>query len=331
MTIGAQVRQVLIVAGTSFRGLDRLSQWFVHQAFGLAKDRLGPITLLLLAAFIVISIVFWEWLQTDHAGVESGSTTIRNLSFVVAGLIALPLAIWRSFVSQRQADAAHQQADTAQRELLNERYKQGAEMLGHDVLAVRIGGIFALERLAREHPEQYYIQIMRLFCAFVRHPTTDSSSATAASQSTSSPWLRDDVQAVVLAITTLHTKNLQLERDAGLTPNLRDADLSAANLHGADFSHFFLPKANLKRTHLHEANLSHACLASANLTGVLLHDANVSGTDFAWPGGEFPAKGLTQEQLDKACADPSNPPNLVGVVDAETGNPLVWRGRPLED
>ena len=30
---------------------------------------------------------------------------------------------------------------------------------------------YALQRLAEEHPERYHIQIMRLFCAFVRNPT----------------------------------------------------------------------------------------------------------------------------------------------------------------
>ena len=52
--------------------------------------------------------------------------------------------------------------------MLNERYQQGAEMLGSDVLAVRLGGIYALQRLAGEHPQQSHIQIMQAFCAFIR-------------------------------------------------------------------------------------------------------------------------------------------------------------------
>ena len=45
-------------------------------------------------------------------------------------------------------------------------------MLGSEVLSVRLGGIYALQRLAEEWPDQYHIQIMRLFCAFVRLPTS---------------------------------------------------------------------------------------------------------------------------------------------------------------
>ncbi len=116
----------------------------------------------LLASWDWLSAEFWDWLRDGPNGVESGSTTVRNLGLIVAGVIGLPLAIWRSLVAQRQAD-------TAQQNLLNERYQQGAEMLGSKVLSVRLGGIYALERLAREHPMQYHIQIMQLFCAFLRH------------------------------------------------------------------------------------------------------------------------------------------------------------------
>ena len=73
----------------------------------------------------------WNWLgaaPNEEARQETNSTTLRNIGLVVAGLIALPLAVWRSTV-------AHRQAEIAQRGLLNERYQKGAEMLGNDVLS----------------------------------------------------------------------------------------------------------------------------------------------------------------------------------------------------
>ena len=121
----------------------------------------GVATILSIGA--VLSWLFWGQL---HGEDESGSTTIRNIALILAAPIALVLAIWRSIVAERQAE-------TNQRGLLNERYQKGAEMLGSGVLSVRLGGIYALRRLAEEHPE-YHIQIMGLFCAFVRHPTEDS-------------------------------------------------------------------------------------------------------------------------------------------------------------
>ena len=136
------------------------------------------LVVLLVVCGVVLSFVFWDWLTNG----ESGSSTIRNLGLVLAGIIALPLAIWRGVVADRQASAAQrqaetalEQADTAQRGLLNERYQQGAEMLGSGVLAVRLAGVYALERLAKESPCEYHVQIMKLFCEFVRDPTMHNS------------------------------------------------------------------------------------------------------------------------------------------------------------
>ena len=63
----------------------------------------------------------------------------------------------------------------------------------------------------------------------------------------------------------------------------------------------------------------------------ILRDTDLSGTYFCDPHGGTatdPVTGLTQAQLDEACADPDNPPKLDGVIDAVTGEPLVWRGQP---
>ena len=113
-----------------------------------------------------LSIEYWDVLHDEER--DSVSTTIHRLALLIGGAVAVLLAVWRSRVAERQAD-------TAQQSLLNGRYQKGAEMLGNEVLSVRLGGIYALERLATEHPEQYHIQVMKLFCAFVRHPTRDDN------------------------------------------------------------------------------------------------------------------------------------------------------------
>ena len=116
----------------------------------------------------------WSWLSAG----ESGSAVIRNLGVVVLAVIALPLAVWRGVVADRQAKAARQQADTAEQGLLYDRYQKGAEMLGSAILSVRLGGIYALEHLGKEYSDQFYIQVMRILCAYVRHPTRDSIETT---------------------------------------------------------------------------------------------------------------------------------------------------------
>ena len=77
---------------------------------------------------------------------------MRNIALVAAGLVALPLAILRGIVAERQAH-------TAQQDLLNERYQRGAGMLGSNVLSVRLGEVYALQCLAEDCPEQYDFQV----------------------------------------------------------------------------------------------------------------------------------------------------------------------------
>ena len=89
-----------------------------------------------------------------------------------------------------------------------------------------------------------------------------------------------------------------------MAANLSRANLEDANLAGAE-----LMTAKLKRTHLVGVNLEGATMDGADLTG-----ADMRG-----------CKGLTQQQIDDAEANPDNQPNL-DVVNAKTGATLVWRG-----
>ena len=282
-------------------------------------------------------------IQNSLSNWESWSTIVRNYGLVIAAVIALPLAIWRSFVATRQAE-------TAQRSLLNERYQKGAEMLGSEGLSVRLGGIYALWRLAEEYPEEYYILTMHLFCAFVRDPTRKAVEAglidgglfTSDAEFTSGeeeadeedgiarpPRVRDDVQAIIDLIRKRSEKHITVEREADFRLDLRAAKLRFASLASMSLARTLLVKADLSNailngTILSGANLYNAVLSGANLEDVNLRGAILKGADLSEANLKN-CKGLTREQLDGAVAPDAPPPNLTGVVDVNTGEPLVWR------
>ena len=97
----------------------------------------------------------------DDTGVQRAGSARSGLSSYNVGLVdrlwrhrppspclAVP---WRSTV----ATPTERQADTGPTAVCSiERYERGAEMLGSRVLSVRLGGIYALEHLAAEHPQQ---------------------------------------------------------------------------------------------------------------------------------------------------------------------------------
>jgi len=70
-------------------------------------------------------------------------------------------------------------------------------------------------------------------------------------------------------------------REAILEKYSSDADLSGANLRGADLSDADLSGANLRDANLRGADLSDADLSDADLSGANLRDANLSGADLS--------------------------------------------------
>ena len=320
---------------------------------------------------LIVSFVSWDWLSegvSESEVIATRSDVIRTVGLLVAGLVAFPLAIWRALVADRQASAAQQG-------VLSERYQKGVDMLGSVLLSVRLGGIYALQSLIEEYPEQYYVQTMRLLCAFVRNPTKDEEAESEGDIDDRAgnwrPRIRQDVQAIMEVMRNRDDTHISLEKQRGLTLDLRNSVLSNSNLRQVNLARVDLRRANLSKADLRRANLSEADLRGANLSQSSLVDASLVGADLSratvqhvnlsnarlagavlsrasfigailsgtqfydeGPGGALisPSTGLTQYYLDFSRSDPDNPPKLGGVViDPDTGQPLVWRGESLED
>ncbi len=110
------------------------------------------------------------------------------------------------------------------------------------------------------------------------------------------------------------------------------AKMTGTVLQGADLSNGVLIDVNLTRAVTREAdftdaNLTNADLSGANLIEADFNTADLSGADLGRsspyaPPGERRAIGLTQQQLDQACAEPGNPP----ILDPDSD--LVWNPKP---
>ncbi len=229
----------------------------------------------LLIVGAVLSWLGWDWLRRETSMTASNGETARNVGFLIAGSLALVFGVWRAIVAERQAKASQGQTETAQKGLLNERYQRGAEMLGSETLAVRLGGIYALKRLADERPEDYHIQCMELLSAFVRNSDSNklgyvSSYVPFPSYVASPnyfPPLRDDVQAAITAVGTRKETGRELELESNFTLDLHGSDLIGANLRGAELA---------------RSDLSGACLVHADLRNARLHLVDLTKTDLRY-------------------------------------------------
>ena len=213
-----------------------------------------------------------------------------------------------------------------------------------------------MRTLVEEQPCRYYVQCMRLLCAFARNPTADSNVQPLvdieipenASEATCTlekrVRVREDVQAVVEMLLYRDDEWMWLEDEQGFIPDLRGAvlngavlesvNLSMVDMRGAELVDANMRRANLTNAALVDADLTLAVLSWANLSDCVLRNANVTGTRFCESNsdGDFvsPARGLTESSLRYALADFNNLPELGGVVlDSWNGLPLEWNGRTL--
>jgi uncharacterized protein with PIN domain len=218
---------------------------------------------------------------------------------------------------------------------VTDRYTKAIEQLGSEKeLHVRIGGIYALERLARDSARDH-VTVMEVLAAFIRDQSLEQwPTLEPGAQSVPLRTTRPDVQAAITVIGRRDARNdreridltgANLSRGYFLAKNIANADLSNSVLVGANFwaawlvdtwlSHADLSDADLTRAHaanasfafanltradFHEADLTAADLSSANLREAKLVKANLTRTDFSFShlnGAYLPASDFTSADL----------------------------------
>ena len=199
---------------------------------------------------------------------ESKSAIARNIVLIIATVVALPLALWRLVVADRQSK-------TARLSLLNERFRQGAEMLVGSQLVERLGGITILEQLAKESVEAHHIQIVELFSMLIRNPPeykeedvdTRYEKSVSESPLNQVPVLRADLQSIIWALENRSNEGKVIEKQQKFT-----LDFSGAKLAHAEFS-----ESEWSSTRLEFADLSNAMILRCVMKGALFPGACLAG------------------------------------------------------
>lgn len=181
---------------------------------------------------------------------------------------------------QTKADLRRHDAQTKAdfQRRVTESFTKAVEQLGSEHLPVRVGGIFALERISQESDEDYWT-VMETLTAFVRERARWKEPSLASAESTKDKnRIPTDVAAVIAVIKRRKQKNREQETREGWY-----LDLEATNLRGAALDSAYLEGANLTDAHLEganlmKANLKKAYLWEARLEGALLHGAHLEGT-----------------------------------------------------
>lgn len=234
--------------------------------------------LFLAVAALLGAAQIWRYLQKLAVVVENSALTLA--------------------AAERTAFFAAQQSET-------ERYARAMALLGDDKIEVRLGGIYALERLARESARDHG-PILEVLAAFAREGAKWNDGDIVP------PRTRADVQAITTVIGRRHAPF--------------DRPEARIDLHGTALARAYLPYANLENAFLYESNFDGAMLQGANLrgawcwkssfAGATLEGAHLEGADLTG------ASGLTIEQISSAYRDQSTklPAHLRGEVPELSAN-----------
>jgi len=187
--------------------------------------------------------------------------------------------------ANRNAEAANKNAETANQKQITERFSKAIEQLGSDKPEVILGGIYTLERIARDsEPDQW--TIMEVLTAFVRQnaPIIEENESQSPEDQEKLLKLRISIRACLTVIgerkyPDLENKYIDLTRVNISGFNLKGFNLTLANLTLADLTEANLTLANLTLADLRGANLTGADLTEANLRGADLTLANLTLAD----------------------------------------------------
>jgi Pentapeptide repeats (8 copies) len=193
------------------------------------------------------------------------------------------------------------------------RYTRALEQLGREELDVRIGGIRALERVARDSP-RHHPTVMKMLAAFIRERSRQYWPLSDPDGQAPEPSPRPDVQAAITAVGRRLT-----ELDLGPV-DLAGADLTGADLTDADLTGAVLARAVLARADLLAAKLVRADLSGADLGGAKLSGANLDGADLT--GADLTDADLTDADLARAEFTGAELTGALWPIDGPT--PVGW-------
>jgi uncharacterized protein YjbI with pentapeptide repeats len=220
----------------------------------------------LMVSYVVLKLAP-DWFAASRglnaASLAEARQGVRTSSIdLLAGTLALIGAIYtaRTFALNRGGQ-------------ITERFSRAIEQIGNAEMDVRLGGIYGLERIARESQVDHG-PIMEVLTAYVRRrsPLLESASS-AASPTQDHPTAAIDIEAVM----TVFARRDRDHEDRPFHFRLMKTNLAGIEVPGIDLRSSELAETQLQGAEMAGAQLQGAYLAGTRLTGTTLTSARLDG------------------------------------------------------
>lgn len=218
------------------------------------------------------------------SGIGTGATIVGGIVL----LVNVGLAVQKL---KQDTDKNETDKKLAEDRLISERFSKAIEQLGSDNIHVRLGGIYSLERIARDSPGDQWT-VMEVLTAFIREksPYKKREDLSDEEEDTENSNISTDAQAALTVLGRRTVDNRAIQPLDLSKTNLKEADLRGAKFFGAVLCEAYLYRADLRdakliaadlRSDLRFANMQNADLRNAILSGADLGGADLSGADLS--------------------------------------------------
>jgi hypothetical protein len=207
----------------------------------------------------------WVFLQVDgyinpqNASERKDVVDMTTRIFAGASVLTGAFFAWQQIYVSREGQ-------------YTDRFTKAIDQLGSEKPQVRLGGVYALKRIAKDSKKDYWT-IIEILSAFIRENSQVREFHGEGQRPVQTASL--DVLAALEAISTL----LYLRHPEDRI-NLEEVALCCAELEGINLSFANLMWADLRSANLIAARLSHACFLDADLTDTDLSSSNLDYADF---------------------------------------------------
>src|SRR5215217_6346807 len=251
-----------------------------------------------LLLFILLFLLFVPELQVRLFAKDVESADVpalineyrRTWAQIIGGFFVL----FGLYFTWRRVEISQRTLEAQQDQQVTERFTRAIDQLGatddegKPKLEIRLGGIYALERIAKDSPKRDYSTVMEVLTAYVREnaswPPKESTAAPKEKEfavQDIGAKTEDEVDpqhpppADILAIVDV----LKREKDYVSEEYRIRHDLHSTNLRGANLQGAYLYRPYLYAAYLYKADLQEANLYGANLDGANLQEANLRGAN----------------------------------------------------
>jgi hypothetical protein len=250
----------------------------------------------LLFIIAVLLLIFVPHVQVSLSGINNSTIEAaqenqdRATLAQILGGIAIAIGLYYTW---RRIGIAEEDLKATKEGQITDRFTRAVNQLGavdkdgNPALEIRLGGIYALERIANESDKDYW-PIMEIITAYVRkNSPIDDNNLSKHNEVTS------DIQTIITVLGRRkhrykdgEPKALNLSKTCLDGIGLYEDHLEGIYFRGTHFKRAYINKVHLEEADLREAYFTEADLKGTNFERAILFGANLKG-----------AKNLTVDQL----------------------------------